>query len=107
MRSRPARRIPPANQAVGKTLEPIVGPSRATPDLLPHLVGEPQALLADRRGHGRAVGDLVDQPPQRWAGKQPIDELVEQPAVEEVCDELLASVALERTAQAPLHGVAV
>ena len=92
---------------MGGVLEPVVHPPGAASHLLPHLIGKSQALLGDRRRDRGAVDDLVDEAPKCGARQQAIDELVEQPAVEEVRDQLPAAIALERPSQAALHVLAV
>jgi hypothetical protein len=47
-----------------------------------HLVGEAGALLSDRVRHSRAARDRVYQPPQLLALEQPLDDRVQQAAVD-------------------------
>src|SRR5579875_3854350 len=93
--------------AVSGPLEPIVGVARAFAHLLPNLVGKAEALLRDCGSHRGTLGDGVDQPPEGLAGPKPLEEPVDQAAVEEAVDQLSGAVASEGSSQRLLQVCAV
>ena len=68
----------PERQPSRELLQEIVSVARADADDVADLIGEPEALLGDRRRDRGAAGDLVDELPQRLALVETVDHLIDQ-----------------------------
>ena len=85
-----------AQRAPGGALQPGVGTPRAGAHAAGDLVREAEALPSDRVRDGRAVRDLLHHQPQLLAVEQPLDRLVQQPALHHPRHQPLRSGARQR-----------
>jgi hypothetical protein len=81
--------------ATSGALHSVVGVARALLRRSADLIDEPETVLGESGLHRRALGDLVDKPQQRVARSQPIEQVVDQAAIEQPVDYLRGTVTFE------------
>jgi hypothetical protein len=72
-----ASMMPVLPWATSGALHSVVGVACAFPRRSADLIDEPETALGKRGLHRPALGDLVDNPPQRVARRQPIEQMVD------------------------------
>jgi hypothetical protein len=102
-----ASMMPALPWATSGALHSVVGVACALPRRSADLIDEPETMLGKSGLHRRALGDLVDKPQQRVARRQPIEQLVDQAAIEQPVDYLRGTVTVECLLQRRLDPRAV
>jgi hypothetical protein len=90
-----ASMVPVLPWATSGAPDPVVSVACALPRRSADLIDVPETALGKSGLHRRALGDLVDKPQQRIACREPIEQVVDQAAVEQPVDYLRGTVTLE------------